>query len=166
MSKKHFEKQICVGNTKIILTRLHSSRMRTARFSGRFSCTHAPLPHTFPSATPLPYMPPLFAAHPLPLPCIPPIATHVPPLWTEGMTHACENSSFPQLLLHVVMMCVRSCKSLNSLQDAMLITFCNAITKTDWEIQDKVYSGKSSSNQYQKVIKRIEAWKHYKILTS
>ena len=27
---------------------------------------------------------------------------NTPPSWTEGMTHACENITFPQLLLRVV----------------------------------------------------------------
>ena len=32
-----------------------------------------------------------------------PSATHAPPLlWTEFLTHACENITFPQLLLRTV----------------------------------------------------------------
>ena len=40
---------------------------------------------------PLPCMPPS--------PCTPPLppAMHAPPLWTEFLTHACENVTLPQL---------------------------------------------------------------------
>ena len=122
----------------LLKTRMHSSRMRTVRFSDRLSCMHAlppyPLPHmppcnacppchahliathapchAYPSAihAPLPCMPP-----PRLLPCMPPLfAMHAPPplchacpffamhathpfLWTEGMTHAYENITLPQI---------------------------------------------------------------------
>ena len=74
-----------------IKTRMHSSRMRTARCSGRLSC-HACPRHT----CPLPHMPPP------PLPRMP-SATHTP-LWTEFLTHVCKNikpilyQNFPCLL--------------------------------------------------------------------
>ena len=70
---------------------------------------HAPLPCTHP----LPCTPPCYAC-PLamhtppchavpPLPCMPPLP-HTPPpiLWTEYLTHVCENITFPQLLLRTV----------------------------------------------------------------
>ena len=58
--------------------------------------THAPLPYT-----PLTY-------HTHPLPCMPPChihptAMHAPPR-SEFLTHACENITFPQLLLRTVKM--------------------------------------------------------------
>ena len=58
-----------------VTARIHSSRMRTTRFSGSFSCTHA---------APLPRMPPLHTHTPpchacLPLTRMPPLATHTPP---------------------------------------------------------------------------------------
>ena len=61
--------------------------------------THASLLCTPPAThTPLPCMPP--ATHTptthTPLPCMP------PPLWTEFLTHACENITFPQLLLRTI----------------------------------------------------------------
>ena len=71
---------------------------------------HAPTMHN-----PLPCMPP--ATHTPPpscmppathtsLPCMPPYTTH--PLWTEFLTHACGNITFPQLLLWtVIMTCMR-----------------------------------------------------------
>ena len=100
---------------------MHYSRMRTVLCSGylsyacppHYACppaTHGPpaqMPHCH--AYPLPCMPttmhtPLCHAHPN-------FATHAPfamhphpPLWTEGMTHVCENITFPQLLLRTVVM--------------------------------------------------------------
>ena len=67
-----------------------------------------PLPRTSPFAThapPLPHMPHLCHAHPLPqypLPCMP------PPV--DRMTDACENITFPQLLLRTVNISVISYK--------------------------------------------------------
>ena len=61
--------------------------------------THTPLPHTHPPchACPLPHTPPCHACPP---------ATHT--LWTEFLTHAYENITFPQLLLWtVIMTCMR-----------------------------------------------------------
>ena len=64
-------------------TRMHSSRMRTVRCSGRLSCHACPLPAThaptamhvsLPCMTP-PHTPPATYA---PLPCIPPLP-HMPP---------------------------------------------------------------------------------------
>ena len=71
---------------------MHSSRMRTVRCSGSL------LPRTPPATRPLPCMPPTMQ---------PPPATHAPlhharPPWTEFVTHACENITFPQLLLRTV----------------------------------------------------------------
>ena len=98
-----------------LTTSMHSSRMRTARCNGRFSChtlpaTDAPC-HAHPLSThtpchacpPPPHMPPTMhtpATHaPMPhiytLPCTPP-AMHAP-LWIEFLTHACENITLPQL---------------------------------------------------------------------
>ena len=65
---------------------------------------HAHPPSCMPPAmhTPLPHMP--RATHtPIPHPCMTPLP-HMPPslLWTEFLTHACENITFPQLLLRAV----------------------------------------------------------------
>ena len=100
---------------------MHSSRMRTVRCSGHLSChacmplaTHTPLPHMPPAMhaslphlphTPLPHTHPCHTCLPLathaPLPRMPPC--HTPhPMWTEFLTHACENITFPQLLLRTV----------------------------------------------------------------
>ena len=103
---------------------MHSSRMRTTRFSGRLSCHAPPKPHMPPHVmyTPTPPHP----HHACPLPCMPPLPCHAHPpchtcprhapplLWTEGMTHTCENITLPQtsfaggnnisLLVHFVLM--------------------------------------------------------------
>ena len=143
------------------ITRMHSSRVLTARCSGRLRPHTPPLPCTPPTmhaphhACPLQCTPPARHAnlamhaphhactpptthaplppctspmtrtpcnahphHTCPLQCIPPImrtsamhtpchacppATHAPSrLWTEFLTHACENITFPQLLLRAV----------------------------------------------------------------
>ena len=60
-------------------TRMHSSRMRTARFSGH-------LGWEVPAGGGV----------------VCPGGVHLPP-WTEFLTHACENITFPQLLLREVM---------------------------------------------------------------
>ena len=71
---------------------MHSSRMRTVRSSSRLlggvclsACwdTHTPGPGP---------------GHP------PPWQTPPGPLWTEFLTHTCENIAFPQLRLRTVMM--------------------------------------------------------------
>ena len=111
---------------------MHSCRIRTACFSGRLSCTHPhhsfppPPCHTCPlPCTSPPCMPP-FTMHaslhhicPIhhtcsPLHARPLCQTHFPlchtrspftmhaPLWTEFLTHTCENITFPRLLLRVV----------------------------------------------------------------
>ena len=63
-------------NKKTKRTRMHSSRMHTARFSGCLSCTHAPLPCTPPCMPPFhhacPLCPPLLPCTHAPLPCTPP----------------------------------------------------------------------------------------------
>ena len=122
-------------------TRMHSSRMRTIRSSGRLSYNvhrphmHAPC-HVCPPchACPMLCMPPAMHAphhacpyHACPPPChaCPPPTRHAPamqacpplcmpapptmhapvmhaPLGTECLTDACENISFPQLLLRTV----------------------------------------------------------------
>ena len=109
---------------------MHSCRMRTVRCSGHLSChtrtpchacthhaqpsaMHAPC-HTHPAAThtPLSCMPP--ATH-TSLPCMPPCHTHPLPCLPPTphtpcgfLTHACENITFPQLLLWtVIMTCMR-----------------------------------------------------------
>ena len=66
---------------------MHSSRMRTVRCSGRLSC------HAHPHACHPTHMPSHHACPPLP---------RMPLLWTEFLTHACENITFPQLLLRTV----------------------------------------------------------------
>ena len=86
-------------------TRMHSSRMRTVRCSGRLSCharpppaTHAPLRHTRPS---VPHTPPLPRTPLLRHACLP-LCHACPLLCTEFLTHTCENITFPQLLLRTV----------------------------------------------------------------
>ena len=106
--------------------------MRTVRCSGLLSCharphplpctppvihapchTCPPLPCTSPAMhTPVmhapchAYPPATYApchTHPHPPSMHDPPATHAPrPLWTEFLTHACENITFPQLLLRTV----------------------------------------------------------------
>ena len=107
---------------------MHSSSMRTVRCNGCLSChahppkchacpphsamhaphlpcmpplsrmppaMHAPVPHTHPCYTcPAPGMHAPLLAHPLCHVCP---ATHAPP--TDRMTDACQNITFPQLLL-------------------------------------------------------------------
>ena len=67
---------------------MYSSRIRTIRCSGHLSCHACPPP---------PHMPPLHHACP-PLPCMPP-SSCMPPC---GQTDACENITFPKLLLRTV----------------------------------------------------------------
>ena len=78
-------------------TRMHSSRMRTARFSGLLSCHARPPPTMHIPQRCMPHLPCMAPAKHAPRHACPP-----PPLWTEGMTHACENITFPQLLLWTV----------------------------------------------------------------
>ena len=92
---------------KYMKTRMHSSRMRTVRLlivscsipciSGGGFC---PTPH---DAEPLPRMQtPRWMQTPLVM--WPVMHAGKPtPLWIEGMIHACENITFPQLLLRAVM---------------------------------------------------------------
>ena len=101
---------------------MHSSRICTINCSDRLSC-HAcphPLPHTplLCHVCPLPCTHPCHAplCHTPSLSCIPPFPTHphtpftmhtsfamdALPLWTEFLTHAYENITFPQLLLQTV----------------------------------------------------------------
>ena len=83
------------GKPNLQQTRMHSSRMRTVRCSGRLSChahppaMHAPLCHACPFTMHAP-----FATHASPL-----CHAHVP----CGQTDAYENITFPQLLLRAVM---------------------------------------------------------------
>ena len=78
---------------------MHSSRMRTTRISGHLSSTHAPAMHVM--HAPLNYTCPLcltcphFATQPR-------LLYRSLPLWTERMTDACENITFPQLLLRTL----------------------------------------------------------------
>ena len=82
-------------------TRMHFSRMRTARFNGRLGegCV-SPWADTLRQTTPW--------AHPQPWADTPwqtppaPLHVGIHPQWTEGMTHACENITFLQLLLRAV----------------------------------------------------------------
>ena len=73
-------------------TRMHSSRMRTARSLtvSRSICHVCPPPHTPPYHA-------LVPCHACPLPHIPPCHTCPPPPWTEFLTHASENITFPEL---------------------------------------------------------------------
>ena len=67
---------------------MHSSKMCTVRCSGRLSCHARPSPATYAPPPPC-----------TPLSCMPPFATHAP---VDRMTDACENITFPQLLLGTV----------------------------------------------------------------
>ena len=81
-------------SVKFISTRMHSSRIRTVRFTGRlggwFVClggVHPPdpeahIPHCMLGYTPCPVHDGIY--------------TFPPPLGTEGITHACENITLPQ----------------------------------------------------------------------
>ena len=86
-------------------TRMHSSRMSTDRCSGRLSCHALPLPamHAPYHACPL-----VMHAATCPPACMPP---QPPPrmalLWTEFLTHTCENITFPQLLLRTLKMSIK-----------------------------------------------------------
>ena len=111
------------AHTIIKVTRMHSSRLHTVRWSGRLSCharphchayqpaKHAPCHACPPPCTPPCHTCPHHAWPPchacFPLPCMPPSHHACPPamhapLWTEFLTHACENITFPQLLLRTV----------------------------------------------------------------
>ena len=93
---------------KIKETRLHSSRMRTARSSSRHGGVSTPLwEQTREQAPPwpdLPQLPPwVWAWRPpgqIPLVCGPGnlqgMLGYHPPLWTEFLTHASENITLPQ----------------------------------------------------------------------
>ena len=59
---------------------------------------HAPLLPCMPPATHTPYHACPDLPHMPPPPCTPPCTPpvmHAPPLWTEGMIHACKNITFP-----------------------------------------------------------------------
>ena len=69
-------------------TRMHSSRICTARRNCRFSCnTCPPLPYTPPSMHPLPCMPPCLAH---PLPCMPPCLAHPLPCMPHASHTNCH----------------------------------------------------------------------------
>ena len=81
---------------EFVITRMHSSRMRTARFSGRLSCTHAP-PNSLPCMPPLLSCTPFTTHAPLamhsPLPHThPSFATHALP--PNRITDRCKNVTF------------------------------------------------------------------------
>ena len=84
---------------------MHSSRIYTVCCSGHLSChacppptTHTPAMHTPPGHTCPPAM---HAATTHPLPHMPPLPCTPPPT-VDRMTDACENITFPQLLLRTV----------------------------------------------------------------
>ena len=98
---------------KLVITRMHSSRLRTIRCSGRLSChahppaTHGPLPCIPPPFTCMPpatHGPNTHAPHHVcpPRPCMSPIMhapprhAHPPPV--DRMTDACENITVINLL--------------------------------------------------------------------
>ena len=89
-------------------TRMHSNRMCTARFSGRFSCTHAPPCHAHPHChacyhlamyAPWPSPPAMHVPppHMAPWPCMPLFIIHTPTLH-----HTCQPSPcMPPFTMHV-----------------------------------------------------------------
>ena len=84
--RSRYLNSVPISQMKIIITRMHSSRMRTVRCSGRLSC-HARPPchaHPVPCMPPLPRMPPAMHA---PLPCMPPA--------TQAPCHACSHHAHP-----------------------------------------------------------------------
>ena len=91
---------------KTTLTRIHSSRMRTARsltvsrsIQSEGVSAQAPPPMQTPPG------------------CRPPAAD---PLWTEGMTHACEIITFPQLLLRALTMHTTTHENMNYLSSVKI----------------------------------------------
>ena len=89
-------------DANVPITRMHSSRMRTARFNGHFGgrgriLGSLPLGLGRGSVHPPGQTPPGRHA-PLPIS----FWDISPPPWTEFLTHACENITFPQLLLRPV----------------------------------------------------------------
>ena len=87
-----------------IITRMHSSRMCTTRFSDRlcYTHTHATTTHAPYHACPLPHLHPhAWPHHAHPTSRMPP-ATYAPPLWKEWLTDRCKSITFPQLRLRVV----------------------------------------------------------------
>ena len=93
---------------------MHSSRMHTVHCSGRLSCHAHSLPRMPPFNTHAPFTkhaplchtyllhhacPPLFAMH-VPFAMYVPLCHAHPPV--DRMTDACENITFPQLLLRTV----------------------------------------------------------------
>ena len=93
---------------------MHSSRMCTIAAVAISLTMHAPAMHAPHQAQLLPCMPPAMHAlgHACPLPCMP-STTHAPPPCMpqqshsplpHGQTDACENITFPQLLLRTVKM--------------------------------------------------------------
>ena len=105
-----------------IESRFHATtwrtRMHSIHCSGCLSCracplhAHSPAMHAPCHAHPLQCMPP---CHACPLPCVSPCHTRPPchafllPLWTEFLTHACENIIFPLLRLRTVTMHITRC---------------------------------------------------------
>ena len=83
--------------------------MRSACCSGNLSVNARPPSPTMhaPTTTPpqLPHMPPPRITPAMHAPCTPSCHTCPPHLWTEFLTHACENITFPQLLLRTVTIC-------------------------------------------------------------
>ena len=114
MCRDRFFDTTCSSSKFIIKTRMHSSRMRTVRSSGRLSCHACPPCHAYPPAMHTPYhapptmhapchVYPLIHTHPChvcPLPCMPPLphmplakyappAIHANPI--KRITDVCEN---------------------------------------------------------------------------
>ena len=99
---------------------MHSSRMRTARFSDHLSCTHAhPLPCTLPAMHAPCYtcMPP---CHACPLPCTP---SATPPM--NRIRDRCKNIIFPQLRLRAVKIMLPAVRT--ELGTLCLLAWCSPI---------------------------------------
>ena len=91
--QNHFDREMT--GKYYLKTRMHSSRMRTIRCSGSLSCHACPLPRTDPPST----MHAPFTTH-ITFPGHAPFVMHTPSV--DRMIDACENITFPQLLLWTV----------------------------------------------------------------
>ena len=87
----HFRAVFGKNLTKQDQKRMHSSRMPTVRCSGRLG-----------GVSVWGCLPTEVSAQEVVVVCVCLGGVHLPPLWTEFLTHACENITFPQLLLRTV----------------------------------------------------------------
>ena len=98
-----------VQNKNINYIRVFSAYTRLPTNSTQECIPVGCVPSTAVAVSPATHVPPPYprtAMHVPLLPCVPP-SCHTgpyacPPMWTEFLTHACENITFPQLLLRTV----------------------------------------------------------------